>query len=592
MEGLPGSARSFFFVGAGDVMWIFGEVEDVDGKFAEVGEEGVFEVGLRLEEDGGLVEGEGVVEGVVADFVGVVVHEGGELHDEFRVALEVRAGGGGGGVGLDVLQEVLFGGQQRRVVVVVVLASPSHEGEGGDLPGGIRRRDVDVGGVDLVFLGVLDDVEAEVSRGLEEELEGSREGAVDGEGRIWPDAGGVAEGAGSLAAEGRAFFEDVDPDVLGEVGADGGDELCLEFDEVADDVEAHGHSRFRAPLAVGVPRELEARGARDDAVAPAHLLEGRCGVVGNFFEFIRKGSIDEVVAVVAEVEVASFADPPRELFFHEEHRHRRVGPRAGKIRVLQGIPGLGEGQPHGVRRVEVAGLLEHQEVPRRFRHLLRIQEHKAVAVHRPRPQLGLLVPDGRVVVEAHRQVVPDQILPGDPEVHRVPVPKLPSHLIYLGRRLLRPRPVLQEDVVPGLVRHCGRRDETPFSFGSVEVVGSLKDVGNGVVCHVDRRIRQGLDDPLRIPGDLRAEAEEARAGPLAHPAEGVLELGEVLGVVGLEARVDVGLDLLSPFGFAVLEVPLVRVGDDAGIARPRNDFFFRLEVEDRFFGPEHVLLDF
>lgn len=68
-------------------------------------------------------------------------------------------------------------------------------------------------------------------------------------------------------------------------------------------------------------------------------------------------------------------------------------------------------------------------------------------------------PDGDVVVDEVGQVVGDEVLAGDPQVHGVPVLKLRLKLVQggagdagrLGERL-----ALVEDVVPNLSRHLLR----------------------------------------------------------------------------------------------------------------------------------------
>ena len=72
------------------------------------------------------------------------------------------------------------------------------------------------------------------------------------------------------------------------------------------------------------------------------------------------------------------------------------------------------------------------------------------------PLLRVLWPDGRVVVEVVREMVGHQVLARHPQVHRVPVLKLPLHPVQAGLGnlgLFGERCRLEEDVVPDLRGH-------------------------------------------------------------------------------------------------------------------------------------------
>ena len=82
--------------------------------------------------------------------------------------------------------------------------------------------------------------------------------------------------------------------------------------------------------------------------------------------------------------------------------------------------------------------------------------------------------------------------------------------------------------------HCQRRTVThriiPYLY--------LQDVREGVVGHVDGAVGERLDEELRVPGDARAQAEGAGAGPLEERGgkpegwkEGGVEQSEELGRV-------------------------------------------------------------
>mmetsp|Transcript_121739 Transcript_121739/g.289416 ORF Transcript_121739/g.289416 Transcript_121739/m.289416 type:complete len:287 (-) Transcript_121739:586-1446(-) len=195
-----------------------------------------------------------------------------------------------------------------------------------------------------------------------------------------------------------------------------------------------------------------------------------------------------------------------------------------------------------------------------------------------------------MVVKCHGQVILDQVLPGDPEVHGVPEPELFAHLVQSLLRdlaVLGVRPV-QEDKVPHFIRQIRRLDAGRAALLPIQVALTVQQVGNGVVGHVDGTVRQGLDDELLIPRDLRSQAKGTAARPFLQPPDGVFEgLLDAVVVADEVGAVQVALDLTTPALRAVLQVPLINGSHHALIARSRNHLLLRLGVDEGLLGLNH-----
>jgi len=93
-------------------------------------------------------------------------------------------------------------------------------------------------------------------------------------------------------------------------------------------------------------------------------------------------------------------------------------------------------------------------------------------------------------------------------------------------------------------------------------------VGNGIQRHIDRAITETINDPLGVPGKLRAQAELSTARPLLEPVNCLVEGLQQGGVVGVErVGVHVRGDEGAPLLVAVGQVPLVRQSHHALVAR-------------------------
>eukprot|EP01137_Pigoraptor_chileana_P025711 Opistho-2@95567 len=200
-------------------------------------------------------------------------------------------------------------------------------------------------------------------------------------------------------------------------------------------------------------------------------------------------------------------------------------------------------------------------------------------------------PDCDVIVEEERQVVGNEILPGDAQIKRVPVVKLGAHLVegLLGNCNGGVVCSLAEHVVPCGIRHVLRANAKGATRAAVERA-SLEEMRDRVVRHVDCRVRQRLDEILFVPRNTRSKTIRARARPLVQPVERLAEVVHRIVVKRLEL-VESKSDLLLPVLIAVVQIPLVAVGNNALVARARHDLLLRLKVADSKTLIDHFLPD-
>ena len=202
-----------------------------------------------------------------------------------------------------------------------------------------------------------------------------------------------------------------------------------------------------------------------------------------------------------------------------------------------------------------------------------VEDHVAVAVNAFGHHL-VVVPHGGVVVQAHGQMISDQVLARDPQVKWVPVLELVPHFVQVLLRHLEVGRVSAffEDVVPALVAHVFGLNSEGSRLAAVEGT-ALEQVGDRVVSHVDRGIGEGLDQECVVPWEHSAQTLRPSAPPLLEPVENQVEFMLGLGVVGVEAgTAEVSSDLLLPLVLSVLEEPLVATGNDAVITGSRHNF--------------------
>jgi len=80
------------------------------------------------------------------------------------------------------------------------------------------------------------------------------------------------------------------------------------------------------------------------------------------------------------------------------------------------------------------------------------------------------------------------------------------------------------------------RKERQREVGWTKIERTLKKVGDGIVGHVNRRVRERLDEELLVPRDPRSETVRPRASPLLEPIENCLESVPRLREVGVHPR--------------------------------------------------------
>ena len=91
-------------------------------------------------------------------------------------------------------------------------------------------------------------------------------------------------------------------------------------------------------------------------------------------------------------------------------------------------------------------------------------------------------------------------------------------------------------------------------------------MSDGVVSHVDGRIRERLNEIVLIPSESRAEAKAARNTPFFEPVDGFVEALEIGIEVSVEVgRVDVIFHKLLPLFLTIGDVPLITVGNHTEI---------------------------
>mmetsp|Transcript_10726 Transcript_10726/g.38087 ORF Transcript_10726/g.38087 Transcript_10726/m.38087 type:complete len:780 (-) Transcript_10726:298-2637(-) len=274
--------------------------------------------------------------------------------------------------------------------------------------------------------------------------------------------------------------------------------------------------------------------------------------------------------------------------FLGQPQNRGIGSVVDEVGVLHGVSGVGKGEPHSIRRVLLDGFPEGLKVSGRLGHLLVVQQEVAIAPHPPGPLL--LGPNRRVVIQRECEVVLDQVLPADPQVKGVPVVELRLHGVQGLRRDARVRRQVPEPehVVPHRVGQAFRLD---FRLVLAVHLPALQDMRNGVVRHVYRRVRERLDEKFLVPGHQRPEAEGPGAGPLPHPAQGVLEgVPDLVHLKDRHVREAIPR-LLQPALLAVLQVPLVRQRHNALVPTSAHHLLLGLKVNDGITRTQEVLLD-
>mmetsp|Transcript_1698 Transcript_1698/g.2814 ORF Transcript_1698/g.2814 Transcript_1698/m.2814 type:complete len:311 (-) Transcript_1698:72-1004(-) len=117
-------------------------------------------------------------------------------------------------------------------------------------------------------------------------------------------------------------------------------------------------------------------------------------------------------------------------------------------------------------------------------------------------------------------------------------------------------------------------------------------IGDSIIGHVNRAVRQGLDDPNRVPRQIRSQAKLSRAGPFLQPSNSILVPSQSTGVVRIEGITQhMFLDRFRPRFLAISKIPLIGGSDHALIVRTTDDPRFWFIVQAGLPSIDHFLLD-
>mmetsp|Transcript_13194 Transcript_13194/g.39937 ORF Transcript_13194/g.39937 Transcript_13194/m.39937 type:complete len:502 (-) Transcript_13194:1382-2887(-) len=371
-------------------------------------------------------------------------------------------------------------------------------------------------------------------------------------------------------------LQDVPPDVLCPVRCNGSHQSCLHINEPEHVVPLHAVLPAGHP--VPVPQVLQLEPPRLESLLKLEALVGSSGDVARRRHLVVESPVDEGVGAGAQGVLSSHS-LSHPLCLLGQPQHRRVCHLLIKVGVVHGVTSISQPHSTGVCTVLCNALLQRLEVAFGLGHGLVVEQQVAVGAHSSRLAAGEVRPDAGVRVQAEREVVLNQVLPAHPKVHRVPEVELAAaggKHVAGDLTILRRWPI-QEYVLPELGIDSLRGDGAGGGRRLAVDVAALKDVGHCVEGHVDGAVRQRLNQVLRVPRQAGAKAEGAGAGPLVQPVQGLLEgLARLIHRHRLQHLAGGGL----PFGFTVLEVPLVCQGHHTVFARPGHHRLVRLGVGD------------
>jgi hypothetical protein len=140
-----------------------------------------------------------------------------------------------------------------------------------------------------------------------------------------------------------------------------------------------------------------------------------------------------------------------------------------EISIIQGITSISESNSGSISTVSVDTVIECQEVTLGLGHLFSVNSDVTIAEETSRPVLGVL-PDSGVVVEGHGQVISDEILGGNSQIHWVPVFKFFSHLskLFFGDISWLVGSA-QEDVIEDIIGQVLRVNSKKTRLGSFHI---------------------------------------------------------------------------------------------------------------------------
>mmetsp|Transcript_2529 Transcript_2529/g.10081 ORF Transcript_2529/g.10081 Transcript_2529/m.10081 type:complete len:340 (+) Transcript_2529:972-1991(+) len=282
-------------------------------------------------------------------------------------------------------------------------------------------------------------------------------------------------------------LEQARPHVLGEVRCHGRKHERLRLDEAQRERAVQpGRAARGAPQVARVLHRVEARLHR---LAEHHRLVPRARLRDRLVDVVLKNLVGEGELAVAHGRRGrNRVLRPRELL--REAQDGVVGRGVLEVGVVHGIARVRQREAHGVRRVQVDGLLQRLEVARRLGHLLAIEHQVAVAAVPERPVL--LRKQRNVVVQREGEVVLNEVLAGHAQVEGVEEAELAAH----GRKRLHAQRALAarhargdgtvlERVVPHVVCEVGR---VHLRLVLAVHLAVLDEVRHSVVRHIDGRV--------------------------------------------------------------------------------------------------------
>ena len=164
-------------------------------------------------------------------------------------------------------------------------------------------------------------------------------------------------------------------------------------------------------------------------------------------------------------------------------------------------------------------MVKRYEVAFAFAHLLALDVDVSVAVVGFGPEF-LVLPDGCVVEEGHRQVVFDQVLPRTSQVQGVPVQeRLPAFvqlvLRYFGTGVF----LSQENMTPKIMSKIFNSNSKSPRHTSQNI--PLQHMHNSIKSKVNSTIRQRLNKILLIKRQFSSKSKRSRTSPFLQPIDGV-----------------------------------------------------------------------
>mmetsp|Transcript_103546 Transcript_103546/g.178432 ORF Transcript_103546/g.178432 Transcript_103546/m.178432 type:complete len:471 (+) Transcript_103546:891-2303(+) len=468
-----------------------------------------------------------------------------------------------------------------------------HKLDGLLLPFCVFSGDVDlaVGGLGLGLLHALLDILAEVMQAVHKECRRHFQLQVD-RARLWE----------SRVLHGCLVAQHLLPQVLSKVGGNRCDQQSLHLNKAVEQVLVHLLVDIMAratgdSIAVLVTCVLQAKPAALDGLTEEHACVMLIRCCHDLVHLVFKDLIKEIVFTSAEgVLLDQTHGLLHPLNLLRELQDGGVRDRAHKICIIKAVPSIGQSQACGVTGELIHDVLQRKEVAPRLGHLLAVNRDVAVAVDALGPKF--LGEHGCMVVEAHCQVVLDEVLARHTHVHRVPEQELIPHLLQSvlgdgGLQCVQGR-ASKEDIVPdsvgqllGLDACCAQLLPIHVQVRAISLwplaskpCPLVQNVANGIVSHVDGGVRERVNEVVKWTreGHLGAQPKGTRACMLVQPPDHFLKASPGPPGVGLQRVIDVIFHLSGPFLLAITQVPLVHQCDDAHVPGPADNLVLGLGV--------------